>query len=83
VPNEYSNAPYKLAANKRKDDGNRSRIVIEPAPETKPNSDDARPKQPNWPPKVTDPTSYDKNAINPWSPEYPKKAGSPEPEKTA
>lgn len=29
MPQDYSNAPYQLAADKRKDDGNRSRIVVE------------------------------------------------------
>jgi hypothetical protein len=55
MPNDY-----KLARQARKDDGNRSRIVIEPAqPEVK------RPVQPNWPPKVTDENSYDRNTFTP------------------
>jgi hypothetical protein len=80
--NEYSNASYKLAADKRKDDGNRSRIVIEPAEsEDKP----VRPAQPTWKhnlPDVNDENSYDKNTI---TPEQMKESGwtkgKPEPVK--
>ena len=77
MPNDYQ-----LARQARKEPENRSRIVIEPAPEAKqsnPNGD--RPAQQHWPPRVTDPNSYDRNVIDPWSPSYPKKAGAAEPEK--
>jgi hypothetical protein len=61
--NEYSQVSYKHA-HKPKDDGNRSRIVIESAePESKP-----RPAQPDWKngkPDVNDENSYDKNTITP------------------
>ena len=57
MPNEFSNAPYSLVKNKLK---NNSRIVIEEKPENGP-----RPPQKHWPPRVTDPNSYDRNVVDP------------------
>lgn len=55
MPNDY-----KLARQARKDDGNRSRIVIEPA-----ESEIKRPPQSHWPPSVTDENTYDRNTYTP------------------
>jgi len=65
---------------------NNSRMVIEGVdepkkPATRRSGD--RPAQKNWPPKVTDENSYDKNTYDPWAPNYSKKAGAKEPVKTA
>lgn len=60
MPNDYKQARQARKQQTGKDDGNRSKIVIEPAePEIK------RPAQPNWPPKVTDENSYDRNTFTP------------------
>ena len=62
MPNSYKFARQARKQQAGKDDGNRSRIVIEPAqPEPTVN----RPVQPNWPPKVTDENSYDRNTFTP------------------
>jgi len=76
MPNEFSNASYQLAAAQREangdkkpsgkpDDGNRSKIVIEPMPEAPAKG---RPAQVPWKlgrPGVNDENSYDRNTITP------------------
>jgi len=64
---------------------NNSRMVIEGVDEPKKGQKapakraSDRPAQKNWPPKVTDENSYDKNTYDPWAPNYSKKAGAKEP----
>jgi len=74
-----------LGKNIKFGDDNQSRIVVEGIDEPKKapaKRASDRPAQKNWPPKVTDENSYDKNTYDPWAPNYSKKAGAKEPVQT-
>lgn len=65
MPNEFSNADYKMAADKQPKE--KTSVTVEPLG---PVASQERPKQSHFPPRLQDPNSYDRIVIVPGGKKY-------------